>query len=69
MANEEYCNQLKRRIAELEKENAELRAQLGLSDINATDTIPPAEVENSPSATVHKYRDRRHCNYSISYFR
>lgn len=52
MANEEYCNQLERRIAEIEKENAELRVQLGLSGTNTTDTVPLAEVENSLIATV-----------------
>lgn len=55
MTNEEYCKQLERRVAELEKENAELRAQLGLSDTKAAATVPLAEVENSPAATVHKY--------------
>lgn len=55
MANEEYCKQLERRIAELEKENAELRAQLGLSGTKAVATVQLAEVENSPTATVHKY--------------
>ena len=55
MTMEEYCKQLERRVAELERENAELRAQLGLSDTKAAATVPPAEVENSPSATVHKY--------------
>ena len=55
MTNEEYCKQLERRVAELERENAELRALLGLFDTKAAATVPPAEVENSPSATVHKY--------------
>ena len=55
MANEEYCKQLERRVAELERENAELRAQLGLSGTKAAASAPLAEVECSPSATVHKY--------------
>ena len=55
MTNEEYCKQLERKVAELERENAELRAQLGLFDTKAAATVPPAEVANSPSATVHKY--------------
>jgi len=55
MANEEYCKQLERRVAELERENAELREQLGLSGTKAVATVQLAEVEGSPSATVHKY--------------
>ena len=55
MTNEEYCKQLERRVTELEKENAELRAQLGISDTKDVATVPLAEVENSPSATIHKY--------------
>lgn len=55
MTMEEYRKQLERRIAELERENAELRAQLGLSDTKAASTAPQAEFESSPSATVHKY--------------
>ena len=55
MTMEEYCKQLERRVAELERENAELCAQLGLSDTKAASTAPQAEFESSPSATVHKY--------------
>ncbi|MBQ3147300.1 MAG: hypothetical protein IJB91_06175 [Oscillospiraceae bacterium] len=40
MTNEEYCKQLERRVAELEKENAELRAQLGISDTKTTAVEP-----------------------------
>ena len=55
MTMKEYCKQLEYRVAELEKENAELRAQLGLSDTKAASTAPQTEFEGSPSATVHKY--------------
>lgn len=55
MTMEVYCKQLECRVAELEKENAELRAQLGLSGAKAASTVPQTEFEGSPSATVHKY--------------
>lgn len=55
MTMEEYCKQLEYRIAELEKENAELRAQLGLSDTNTSPIAPLAEVEILPFTDIHKY--------------
>ena len=52
MANDEYCKQLERRVAKLEKENAELRAQLGISDTKTTAVEPLQDIS---SAAVHKY--------------
>lgn len=52
MTNEEYCKQLERRVAELEKENAELRAQLGISDTKTTAVEPLQDIF---PAAVHKY--------------
>ena len=52
MTNEKYCKQLERRVAELEKENAELRAQLGISDARTTAVEPLQDIS---LAAVHKY--------------
>lgn len=52
MTMDEYCRQLECRVAELEKENAELRAQLGISDTKTTAVEP---LQDIPSAAVHKY--------------
>ena len=52
MTNEEYCKQLERRVAELEKENAELRAQLGISGTKTTAVEPLQDIF---PAAVHKY--------------
>lgn len=55
MTMDEYCKQLQLRVAELERENAELRAQLGVSDTNTTATEPLAVIQDISSAAVHKY--------------
>lgn len=52
MTVDEYYRQLERRVVELEKENAELRAQLGISDTK-TATVEP--LQDISSAAVHKY--------------
>ena len=52
MTVDEYCRQLERRVVELEKENAELRAQLGISD---TKTAAVEPLQDISSAAVHKY--------------
>lgn len=55
MTMEEYCKQLEYRVAELEKENAELRAQLGISDTKAAISESLATVQDISAATVNKY--------------
>ena len=52
MTVDEYCRQLERRVVELEKENDELRAQLGISD---TKTAAVEPLQDISSAAVHKY--------------
>lgn len=58
MRLDEYCKQLERRIAELEKENAELRSILGIPVVDSFKfnqvAIEPIE-SNTPSIDVHKY--------------
>ena len=55
MTMDEYCKQLERRIADLEKENAELRAQFGISDDNVATAALLATTESLSCAVVHKY--------------
>lgn len=58
MTLEEYCKQLEQRVAELEKENAELRAQLGISDTSSLSTkqfIEPTPEKATKPTAIHKY--------------
>lgn len=55
MTMKEYCKQLECRVAELEKENAELRAQLGKYETKAVIPESFATVQDISAATVHKY--------------